>query len=355
MGSPFRYSWPTMATLWKHKNGRYYVLWRDQGKPRQKSLKTTDKRIATRLFNNFQRDLIAGKIKPISIGIRQTLFPFVDEFLEYVSTVTEVSTYRLYDVALQKAKASWGDIPLNHITPRHVDTLITDMARAGLKPPTINKNYRHTKAALRKAYEWKYLSTTIRFPKPIKEIEQVRYLTKEELSRLMVKIRDQEFAEFCWFAAYTGLRSGEIIRLQWSDMDNPERDVMRISPHQKNKTEAWIPINRSARAILSQCKRRKGPKPFRFQSRTWVSQKFKRYAREAGLLDARFHDLRHTYGSHLAMSGENEVVIQNLMRHKSMASTLIYTKISMEYLKKASEKVSYGLRLVPNGNSKGEK
>jgi len=27
----------------------------------------------------------------------------------------------------------------------------------------------------------------------------------------------------------------------------------------------------------------------------------------------------------------------------------------MEYLKKASEKVSYGLRLVPNGNSKGEK
>ena len=130
-------------------------------------------RSAKRLFNSFQRDLIAGKITPISRGIRKTFFPFVDEFLEYIETTTEKSTYILYDVALKKAKDSWRDIPLSHITTRHIDSLIANMVRFELKTPTVNKNYRHVKAALNKAYEWEYLKHPIRFSKPLKEKEIV--------------------------------------------------------------------------------------------------------------------------------------------------------------------------------------
>jgi site-specific recombinase XerD len=42
------------------------------------------------------------------------------------------------------------------------------------------------------------------------------------------------------------------------------------------------------------------------------------------------------------MSGVNEVVIQKLMRHESIASTLVYTKFSDAYLKAASERITYG-------------
>lgn len=143
--------------------------------------------------------------------------------------------------------------------------------------------------------------------------------------------------------------------MKWSDIDNPEAGIMRISPQQKNKKEAWLPINVNAKTILDRCRQRGGTKPFRFTSRTWVSQKFKKYAREVSLENYRFHDLRHTFGSHLAMSGENEVAIQKLMRHKAIASTLVYTNVSTEYLRKASEKVNYGPMPVPGRKAKNKK
>jgi hypothetical protein len=81
------------------------------------------------------------------------------------------STYILYDVALRKATDVWGDIPLPHITTRHIDKLICDMKKAGLVVPSINMNLRHVRAVLKKAYEWEYLKSPIRFPKKIKEEE----------------------------------------------------------------------------------------------------------------------------------------------------------------------------------------
>jgi len=354
MGTPFRYSWPTMAILWKHKNGRYYVLWRDQGKPRQKSFKTTDKRVATRLFNNFQRDLIAGKIKPISIGIRQTLFPFVDEFLEHLSfnPNIQISTYRVYETALEKAKSCWGDKPLSHLSIRDMDRLLTDMSRSGLKPTTINKNYRHIKASIKKGFKWYKIKSDIDFPPQLREQTQARYFSVEQLRNLLSVINDREFADLCLFSAYTGLRSGETVRLTWQDVDNPG-GYLRIDSRQKNKTESRIWINKSARSILDcQKKRSLHLKIFRFNTTNWISQKFKSYARSAGLSWARFHDLRHTFGSHLAMAGENPQTIAELMRHKSLASTAIYMHLSPAHLRQASEKLNYGL--IPVGRNKSK-
>jgi len=344
-----------MAKLWQHPTYKtYYASWEDGRETRRKSLKTKDKRIATRLFNHFQRELIAGKVKPISDGAQLCLYEYVDEFLEYKSATTAHSTYILSDIALKKAKASWGNVPLSHITERHIDKLVTDMFRNGLATPTINKNVRHIKTALRKAYKWKYIKSPVEFPSPMAEEERLRYFSSDQLRLLIGKTTDAEFADFCLISAYTGLRSGELIRLKPEDIDNPP-EFIRVSPKQKNKRESRVPINRSARAILRRCLRRGHKKVFRFTCRTWVSQKFKECAVRAGLEDARFHDLRHTYGSHLAMSGENQKTIQELLRHKSAASTQIYTKLSPDHLKQASEKVNYGPMPVPKNNSKAAK
>ncbi len=332
-----------MATLWKRANGVYYASWEENGETRRKSLQTTDKRKAIVRFRNFQRDLMAGKIMPISEGFDERFYDFCEEFLKHISSVTSRATYIQYNAALKKAKSSWGNIPLTHITTRHIDTLITDMVREKLKPPTINKVLRHVKSALSKAYRWEYLKSPVRFPKMLKEEKALRYLNVDQLRALIGKIEDQEFADFCLFAAYTGLRSGEIIRLQRSDVDNPP-GFLRVSPKQKNKHESRIPINTHARAILDRniASNKEGDKVFRFSCLTWVSQKFKAAAIKAGLPNARFHDLRHTFGSHLAMAGESLKAIQDLMRHESIASTMVYARVSPEYLKKVSERLTYG-------------
>ncbi|MCK9391266.1 MAG: tyrosine-type recombinase/integrase [Syntrophales bacterium] len=336
-----------MATIWEHPNGVLYALWEENGRTRRKSLSTKDKRIAKTRLNHFQRQLIAGKVKAISEGTITSLHDFVDEYLDHVSATCSPASYVQYDVALRKAKSSWGRIPLNHITERHIDTLITDMFKEGLKVPTINKVLRHVKAALMKAYRWKYIKVRVEFPKMMKEEKKLRFLSAKQLRAVIGKITDPEFSDLCLFAAYTGLRSGEILRLLWSDVDNPE-GFLRISPKQKNKTESRISINTSARSILERCKSRGTAKVFRFECLTWISQKFKAAVLAAGLnKDTRFHDLRHTFASHLAMAGVDLKSIQDLMRHESIASTMVYAKVSPEHLREASEAVNYGPMPVP--------
>ena len=333
-----------MPYLWKHPNGTFYACWRQDNKNRRKSLGTSDEPKAQRRFQNFQRDLYAGRLVEIETGARKKLNEFADELVANKDATTSEANAYLYQVALNKAKACWKDIPLQHITSRHIDVLVIDMIREGLKPPTINKNIRHIKGALSKAYEWEYINKPIKFPKPLEEEEQLRFLTVEELRALFGAIDDPEFADFCEFSAYTALRSGEIIRLTFvDDVDNP-KGFLRISSKQKNRSETRIPINKHARSIIDRCRvRRQGqPTLFRFNTVSWVSQKFRGYADNAGLHHCRFHDLRHTYGSHMAIMGKNPLTIKELMRHKSIASTMIYAKLSPEHLREESEGLDYG-------------
>lgn len=170
--------------------------------------------------------------------------------------------------------------------------------------PCLVVSGRYVKAALKKAQRWKYIKY-LDFPKQITEEENDRYFPVEELRRLMESIADQEFYDLCLFAGYTGLRSGEIIRLTWSDIDRPE-GYIHVSSKQKNRKASTIPIHPNARAILERYQNLGRENIFRFKTISWISQKFKAYVRKTGLKDTyRFHDLRHTFASHLAMQGEN--------------------------------------------------
>lgn len=180
----------------------------------------------------------------------------------------------------------------------------------------------------------------------LKERRSVRFLSAEELGRVFAAIRDPEFPNFCLVSAYTGLRSGEIIRLAWRDIDNPE-GFLRISAAQKNKTESRIPLNSATREILDRARKRRGIKPFRYCNINRIGALFKRAVRSAGLESPRFHDLRHTFASHLAMSGEHLKAIQGLMRHEDISSTLVYAHLSPAHLREASERLSYGPLPLP--------
>ena len=338
-----------MATLWQRPSNRmFYARWEEYGKSRKVSLRTRDEAKANARFRDFERRLMAGKIKPLEEGVKKLFFDFVSEFLEHVEATTSTDTYRLYDDALKKAKLTIGNIPINHINARHIDKCITDMSRERLKPPTINKNLRHIKSALNKAYAWEYRTAPIRnFPKMLQEEKELRFLTVEQIRALIGAITsDREFSDMCLFSAYTGLRSGELIRLTWCDVDHPE-GFLRVTAKQKNRKESSIPINKNARVILERrshglSESDKVGKVFRFGCLTWISQKSKAACVKAGIPDTRFHDLRHTFASHLAMAGTNIKTIQELMRHKSIQSTMIYANVSPEHLREASEKLNYG-------------
>lgn len=345
----------TKPYLFKRKGtGIYYIRWEQRGKgTRMKSTGQRDKIIATRMLNHFTRDLMGGKIIPIKTGRSYTFGEYAEEFKANKEPLIESSTFKLYRVAIDKAISCWGKgILLADIKRPMVKRLLADMAKSGLATPTINKNYRHLRHVLNEAYKDEYIEKPIRWPAFIEEEEYARFLTKPQLQALLYLIDDPEFYDLVNFVAYTGLCAGEIARLSFIDIDNPA-GFLRISSEQKNKKESRVPITAAARAVLNRCIERRGEKCFRWMTAGGISHRFKKYMRAAGLPDGiRLHDLRHTYGSHLAMSGRTQKEIQQLMRHKSSASTEKYTQLAPEHLREAAESLSYGPMPVPSKKTK---
>jgi len=78
--------------------------------------------------------------------------------------------------------------------------------------------------------------------------------------------------------------------------------------------------------------------PYTFR-RALKSEGFSSALKKAGIKDFRFHDLRHTFGSHLVMQGVDLRTVQQLMGHKEISITMRYSHLSPEYVQKAMERL----------------
>ena len=78
---------------------------------------------------------------------------------------------------------------------------------------------------------------------------------------------------------------------------------------------------------------------------------FNRAVQRAGIKNFTFHDLRHTFASHLVMRGVGLQTVKELLGHKDIKMTMRYAHLSMTYKQEAVNELSAIMTLVPRKQS----
>ena len=108
----------------------------------------------------------------------------------------------------------------------------------------------------------------------------------------------------------------------------------------KNGERREVPINETLRATFSGIVRRIDL-PYVFynpgtdEPYTMVTRSFASALKKAKITDFKFHDLRHTFASHLAMAGVELITIKELLGHKDITMTLRYAHLAPAQKKRA--------------------
>lgn len=235
------------------------------------------------------------------------------------------------------------------------DLLMTEMTYRGtLRSSSTTNRYL---ASLSKAFniavkEWNLLKEN-----PFKKITRPkegkgrdRFLEKEEIQVLLAackKVNSDHLYAFVLFALSTGARKGEVLNLEWCDIDF-QRSIATFR-ETKNGESRSVSLNPNLVSLL-RSERMKRPifSRFVFPSKDGKRPADIRTAWEAavklsGLKDVTIHTLRHTCASHLAMAGVSPLVIKTILGHKTLQMVIRYshlnTSSTMEALNRMNEDV----------------
>jgi integrase len=237
----------------------------------------------------------------------------------------------------------YGDIPLRRFNTAIVDQLQTDLINRGYKPASNNKVVNVLKHMFNKAVEWDMTTEDvlkrIRKVKPLRDDgKRLRYLSIEE-AQALVNSCDMHLKPIVITALNTGMRRGEILSLQWEKNIDLKHGYILLDKT-KNGERREIPINETLRGVLQNITRRLDVPYVFFDYSTGnayqdVKRSFKTALERVGIHDFHFHDLRHTFASHLVMAGVDLTTVSKLLGHKSLAMTLRYSHLSEGHLNNA--------------------
>lgn len=176
---------------------------------------------------------------------------------------------------------------------------------------------------------------------PKYEVKPPRVLSKLEYRALRDAARDDPRMSACVeLMLQTGIRIGELSRLQADDLSEKEIRIRAYESHSERK----IPLNQAAKKALDRYlnfrpKTRsksffvtKTGRPFLVRN---IRSSVERYYRLAEIQNATVNDLRHTFIAHQLAAGASPVLVQRLVGHKRLSTTEKYLDLTREKLEES--------------------
>ena len=208
---------------------------------------------------------------------------------------------------------------------------------------TANRILALIRSILRKAMlDWEWIDKVPRIRLYKEARRRVRWLTPEQVATLPKELAPHQRA-MVLFALTTGLRQGNVLSLEWSQVDLA-RQVCWIHPDQAKARKAiHVPLNSVAMDVLTQQVGKHPQRVFTYRGKPigWANTKsWKDALKRAGIEGFRWHDLRHTWASWLAQKGTPLNVLQELGGWECETMVRRYAHLAPAQLIEHSEKTA---------------
>jgi integrase len=292
---------------------------------------------ARKYAHTVEGQIAEGRYFPQAESRRHTL---ADAITRYVDTV--LSRKRISTAKQQRQQLQWWTARIGHLRLCDVTSGVIaehrDALSREIKEGSVNRYLSalsHVFTVCSKEWRWT-VDHPMRNVRRLKEPRgRVRYLDTDERHRLLEACKASGHPDLYLavvLALSTGARKNEILRLKWTQIG---AGYTGITLHDtKNGESRAVPVCEPALSLLRAHARRpvthlewvfpgrrgRGP--------TKIDKPWYEARRVAGIEDFRFHDLRHTTASYLAMNGASLSEIAAVLGHKSFAQVKRYAHLS---------------------------
>ena len=263
------------------------------------------------------------------------------------------------------------DKPLSEITAWEIQRWISERREAGRAAATINYSVNTLKGVFSRAVEWGVIEeSNLKSIKSIKEDNtRIRFLSDSEEKALLGVMRErdaearesrlsynqhrekrgkpliQTFESWAYvdhieplvlIAMNTGLRRGELLSLEWKDINLTRSFLTVRAANAKSNKSRVVPLNSTALNVLKKWKSQTESTGFVFCGEgdlplTDIKKGWNALLERTNIFDFRFHDLRHHFASKLVMNGVDLNTVRELLGHADLQMTLRYAHLAPEH------------------------
>ena len=360
--------------------GRVVVAYDEKGLPKTKNVLAKTKMECEAKLEKLKSEV--GIVKRDKVKPNMLFGEWIDFWYQnYKKLSLRPSTQSAYEnVIYNHIIPEIGKIPLEKLNASDLEQFYArqkkngrlqykDTLGDGVSDRMVRACHAHCRSALEKALEDGLVHTNVAVgcKIPPKKAKEMNTLTEEEMQRFLIQAKYDGYFEICLLALTTGMRRGEIMGLQWQDLDfstgmlEIKRQAYFLNGRMQTnepKTKSSIRTIKLPEAVLKVLKKLKEKTRSRWmfpspkvddvpRNPNTLQKNIRKVLERADCKRIRFHDLRHTFATTALANGMDIKTLSSIIGHVSSSTTLdIYLHSTDKMQKEAARSIDRGIRGV---------